>query len=240
MKGEEYRIACPSLSIVIPTFEEPALREWLVELRARYSDAEIIVVDDSSVETRANAASAAADVQGVFLAGPRRGKGAAVRSGLIAATAEIIAVVDADLDPPTMKRIADLAALAKEGNDLVIGERTEWRFHSALRFLLSLVLFVAQRFFIFHSSRFFDTQCGCKVYRRDAARQVASLQRVDGGMYDIEHLYIAIQKGMRIRSVPLVPWKETRPSRLRIARCLWTDPADLLRVKWNGIRRRYS
>ena len=101
-------------------------------------------------------------------------------------------------------------------------------------------MFLAQRFWVFHRARFFDTQCGLKAYRQAAARRLAELQTVDGGMYDIEYLYIAVLNHFRIASIAVIPWPETRATRLRILRCLHTDPVDLLRMKWNGIRGRYS
>jgi hypothetical protein len=124
---------------------------------------------------------------------------------------------------------------------VVIAERrSRWQYRNLGRFILSIGLFLAQRFFIFQSTRFFDTQCGFKAYRRDAARRLATLQSVRGGMYDIEYLYIAVKNGMTVAQVPITPMRELRPSRLRVWRCLVTDPVDLLRVKWNGLRGRYT
>jgi hypothetical protein len=59
-------------------------------------------------------------------------------------------------------------------------------------------------------------------------------------MYDIEYLYIAVKNGMRIAQVAVTPMRELRPSRLRVLRCLVTDPIDLVRLKWNGMRGRYT
>jgi len=117
-------------------------------------------------------------------------------------------------------------------------ERLQYR--NVARLILSAGLFVAQRVFVFQSARFFDTQCGFKAFRRDAARRLATLQTVDGGMYDIEYLYIAVKNGMRIAQVPVPPMPEVRSSRIRVLRCLVTDPLALLRVKWNGVRGQYS
>jgi dolichyl-phosphate beta-glucosyltransferase len=172
--------------------------------------------------------------------GPDRGKGAAVGAGILAAQGEVIVVVDADLDEPTMRRIPELVARVRAGCDVVVGQRTRWRYDNLGRFLLSIGLFLTQRLWIFHRARFFDTQCGFKAYGRRAARRLAELQTVDGGMYDIEYLYIAVLNRFRIDSVAVAPWPETRATRLRILRCLYTDPVALLRMKWNGIRGRYS
>jgi dolichyl-phosphate beta-glucosyltransferase len=221
-----------TVTIVVPTRNEPNLADWLEMLHASI-DAEIVVVDDSTTPlgTLPHAR---------VIIGPDRGKGAAVGVGIAAARGEIIVVADADLDQPTMMRIPELVARIRDGYDVVIGERTRWRFDNPGRFVLSIALFLAQRLFVFQSRRFFDTQCGLKAYRQAAARRLAKLQTVDGGMYDIEYLYIATLNRLRIASVPIPPWPETRTTRLRILRCLRTDPVDLLRTKWNGIRGRYS
>ena len=221
-----------AVTIVVPTRNEPDLAQWLEMLHALV-DAEVVVVDDST--------SAIGELPHArLIRGPGRGKGAAVGAGILAAQGEVIVVVDADLDQQTMMRIPEFVARVRDGYDVVIGERTRWRYDNLGRFVLSIALFLAQRLFIFHTARFFDTQCGLKAYRRTAAQRLAELQTVDGGMYDIEYLYIAVLNGLGIDSVPVTPWPETRSTRLRILRCLRTDPVDLLRTKWNGIRGRYS
>ena len=220
------------VSIVVPTRNEPDLAQWLETLHGSI-DAEIVVVDDST--------SPIGELPHArLIRGPDRGKGAAVGVGILAAQGEVIVVVDADLDRPTMKRIPEFVARVRGGYDVVIGERTRWRYDNLGRFILSIGLFLAQRLWIFHRARFFDTQCGLKAYRQAAARRLAGLQTVDGGMYDIEYLYIAVLNRFRIASIAVTPWPETRATRLRILRCLRTDPVDLLRMKWNGIRGRYS
>jgi len=221
-----------AVTIVVPTRNEPDLVRWLETLHASV-DAEVVVVDDST--------SAIGELPHArLIRGPDRGKGAAVGAGILAAQGEVIVVVDADLDQPTMMRIPEFVARIRGGYDVVIGERTRWRYDNLGRFVLSIALFLAQRLLIFHTARFFDTQCGFKAYRRAAALKLAELQTVDGGMYDIEYLYIAVLNGLHIDSVPVAPWPETRSTRLRILRCLRTDPIDLLLTKWNGIRGRYS
>jgi dolichyl-phosphate beta-glucosyltransferase len=221
-----------TVTIVVPTRNEPDLVAWL-EMLHESVDAELVVVDDSTPPVGKLPHAR-------VIRGSDRGKGAAAGAGILAANGEVIVVVDADLDRPTMMRIPEFVSRIRGGYDVVIGERTRWRYDNLGRFVLSIGLFLAQRLFIFHSSRFFDTQCGLKAYRQATARKLAEVQTVDGGMYDIEYLYIAVLNGFRIDSVPVTPWPETRTTRLRIGRCLRTDPIDLLRSKWNGIRGRYS
>jgi len=222
------------VSVVIPTYNEPALDAWIERLeRLLPPQSEILVVDDSEVLPVLKNAR--------VLRGEKRGKGDAVRIGMLAAEGGVIFHLDADVDDETLARMPELMRLIEEGHDVAIAERrSRWQYRNVGRFVLSIGLFFAQRFFIFHSTRFFDTQCGFKAFRRDAARKLASLQTVRGGMYDIEYLYIAVENGMRIAQVAVTPMRELRPSRLRVWRCLRTDPFDLLRIKWNGVRGRYT
>lgn len=223
------------VSVVVPTFNEPAL-EACVERVKRFlpADSEVLIVDDSDeLPVVPNAR---------VLRGGQRGKGDAVRSGILAAEGEVVFSLDADLDDEKLALIPDFVRLLiDEGHDVVIAERrSRLQYRSLGRFFLSIGLLLAQRFFIFGSTRFFDTQCGLKAFRRDAARTLATLQTVRGGMYDIEYLYIAVKRGMHIAQVAVPPMRELRPSRLRVLRCLAVDPFDLLRMKWNGLRGRYT
>ena len=222
------------VSVVIPTYNEPALDAWIERLeRLLPPQSEILVVDDSEVLPVLKNAR--------VLPGEKRGKGDAVRIGMLAAEGDVIFHLDADVDDETLARMPELMRLIEEGHDVAIAERrSRWQYRHVGRFVLSIGLFFAQRFFIFQSTRFFDTQCGFKAFRRDAARKLASLQTVRGGMYDIEYLYIAVKNGMRIAQVAVTPMRELRPSRLRVWRCLRTDPFDLLRIKWNGLRGLYT
>ena len=222
------------VSVVVPSYNEPAL-DALVERLTRVlpQESEIIFVDDSDVLPQvANAR---------VIRGEKRGIGAAVRLGFLAAEGDVVFHLDADVDDATLALIPAFIGLIDAGNDVAMAERRErLQYRNAARLILSIGLFVAQRVVVFQSARFFDTQCGFKAFRRDAARRLATLQTVDGGMYDIEYLYIAVKNGMRIAQVPVPPMPEVRSSRIRVLRCLVTDPRALLRVKWNGVRGRYS
>jgi glycosyltransferase involved in cell wall biosynthesis len=222
------------VSVVVPSYNEPAL-DALVERLTRVlpQESEIIFVDDSDVLPQvANAR---------VIRGEKRGIGAAVRLGFLAAEGDVVFHLDADVDDATLALIPAFIGLIDAGNDVAMAERRErLQYRNVARLVLSVGLFIAQRVVVFQSARFFDTQCGFKAFRRDAARRLATLQTVDGGMYDIEYLYIAVKNGMRIAQVPVPPMPEVRSSRIRVLRCLVTDPLALLRVKWNGVRGRYS
>lgn len=192
---------------------------------------EILLVNDGAPVS----VEGAREVQGAH-----RGKGHAVRTGVLASSGEVVVVIDADLAAllPHLPRFIEL--VARERYDVVIAEREhEVRERTALRYVLSYGLLLAQRLFVFQSFRFRDTQCGFKAFRGDAARAIAAKQRVDGGMYDIEYLYAAACNGLRIAQVPVGRVAEERPSRIRLMSCLRNDPPALLGVKWRGITGKY-
>lgn len=228
-----------ALTIVVPTYDEPDLGGWLDALRAHAPDAEILLVDDSHAEARETLRRTAAARGGRILEGPGRGKGAAIREAFLAARGDVIVMIDADSDAATLQRIPEFVAKAREGFDVVIAERMGH--HDALhRVFLSAAFRWVQRLFIFHSMRFRDTQCGFKVFRREAARQLAEAQTMVNGLFDVEYLYIAVRRGMRIAQLPLPMWPESRPSHFRLVPFFRKEPIELLRMKINGMRGRYS
>lgn len=227
------------MTIVVPTCNEPDLSAWLDALRVHAPDAEVLIVDDSRAETRAALRNAAAARGDVVVDGCANGKGSAIREGIRAARGEVIVMLDADAGRSALERISDLVAEARNGSDIVIAER-HGRHAELKRVVLSATFRWIQRLFIFHSVRFRDTQCGFKAFRREAALELASRQTVFGGLFDVEYLYIALRRGMRIAQVPIEQWPESRPSHLNLPRFLRKAPFDLLRMKLNGWRGRYS
>jgi dolichyl-phosphate beta-glucosyltransferase len=133
---------------------------------------------------------------------PHRGKGAAVRAGVMSAEGDPIAFLDADLTIPV--EILDLfhEALAT-GADIAIAsryvpgsivDRPWWRrlMGNVYRAVVHLVVPTAIR----------DTQCGGKMYTAEAARDLFSKQRLDGFAFDAEVLFLARRAGYRVREIP--------------------------------------
>lgn len=241
--------ASRTVSIVLPTYKEDGLDQALERLRAHVRGVpghafEILLVDDSPPEYQAKirAYIDEHDGDGVdvrLLSGPGSGKGAAVRVGALASKGELVFTIDADLPVPLENIEVFLRALA-DGADAVIGERPfDRNLKNPARYVLSRALFLLQRGFIFHSDAFLDTQCGFKAFRGELIRDLASRQVVDGGMYDIEYLYAAVKQGKRVAREPVVSNPETRASKINVWKCIRTDPVDLLRVKWKGVRGGY-
>jgi len=242
------------VSFIIPTFEEDYLSSSLDVLVDHLLDSttdrfEVLLVDDSSarykaairdyVETRRASHGDRLIVRAID--GRKRGKGDAVRLGALASEGAVVFTMDADLPVPLACIDTFLTLIDSERFDVVIGERPLTRnLIHPVRYVLSRFLFVAQRRFVFGGIRFHDTQCGFKAFRGGLLRDLAKVQIVSGGMYDVEYLYAATRRGAAIARVPVVPNAEWRPSKIRVFRATLTDPVDLVRVKLRGLGGRYD
>lgn len=241
------------VSVLLPTFKEEGIGASLDRLTAHLSklDAafEVILIDDSPEPFReairayiaANAECLGPKIEVRLLEGDKTGKGGAIRAGALASTGDVVFTMDADLPIPLHHIEEFLAIFARTGCDAVIAERPfDRNLREPLRFVLSRGLFVFQRALVFQSSEFLDTQCGFKAYRGEVIRSIASRQIVDGGMYDIEYLYIATLDHRKIERVRVTPNAEIRASKINVWKCIYTDPMDLFRVKAKGIAGGYK
>jgi glycosyltransferase involved in cell wall biosynthesis len=242
----------PDISLVVPTFREytfeDALDRLLGYVSALPDRVEVVIVDDSDDElwvkmqgwVEARRRDLDPHVELRLLRGPRRGKGAAVRAAALAAEGDVILTLDADLSVP-LEAVPAFAARVRAGADVVVGERSPDRnADNLVRDVLSRGLLVVQTALVFHGRRFKDTQCGFKAYRGDVLKRLATLQVVDGGMYDLEYLYAATRAGLKIERLPVETRPEVRPSRINLVACLVRDPRDILRVKARGLLGRYG
>ncbi|HME09326.1 MAG TPA: dolichyl-phosphate beta-glucosyltransferase [Bryobacteraceae bacterium] len=213
-----------SLSIVIPAFnEEQRLPDTLDRITGwlaakSWDQTEILVVDDGSRDGTAKLAESYG--RGVrLLRNPgNRGKGYAVRHGMLEANGEWILYTDADLSAP-IEEFDKLCVAAATGKaQAAIGSRALDR---------SLVK-VHQAPFREYSGRFFnlvmrmttglpflDTQCGFKLFRRDAAQAIFSRQKLDGFSFDVEDLYIAKKLGIAVVEVP-VRWSNVEGTKVSL------------------------
>jgi dolichyl-phosphate beta-glucosyltransferase len=243
----------PLVSVVIPTLREDQIGQTLTVLGdelAQIDDYrfEILLVDDSAepfkeimdAATVAFNARFAPKLAAKRVDGPRKGKGAAMREGALASGGHIVFWMDADLPVPLENVARFLRLFEEEGVDLVVAERPfDRNLSQPVRFVASRALFALQRLLVFHSRAFNDTQCGFKAFRGDLLRRIAGKQIVDGGMADIEYLFVAIRAGARAARVGVVPNPETRESKINVRNALLTDPIDLVRIKLRSLRGGY-
>ena len=228
----------PRLSVVIPAYREGkaagvAVTRMRAELApvAEAGGLEIVVVDDGSPDDTADQARAAgADT---VLRNPvNRGKGAAVREGVLAASGRCIGYTDADLsyDPAQIIRLLEVA---EGGADMVAGSRrhvdtTTLVRARRLREVSGRAFNIATRWLLLGEER--DTQCGLKVFRANAARTLFRLQRIDGFAFDVELFFLAARLGMSVVEVPVTVAHTTRSS-VEIGGDAARMLRDLLRIR---------
>lgn len=224
-----------SLSIVIPAYNEEAriqhaLRS-IVTLASDIGLSEVVVVDDGSSDRTAEVVRAFAERTVAppirLLQHPQnRGKGAALRTGLLAAESDAVGYIDADLSVSPMSFL-EAQALLKHGADVIAGARVD-RDGDAERLGQPLLRRVLGHMFVATQQRIVglpqrDTQCPFKLLTRSAARAIAAECTVDGWAFDVELLLVAQRQGWRVTEMP-VEWRHIEGSRLR------SDPATALRI----------
>jgi dolichyl-phosphate beta-glucosyltransferase len=207
------------LAIIVPVFNEERRLPSLLDALARDAGrlvaaaglelAEVIVVDDASTDGTAAILDAAGGLDGLLtvrrLPGRNRGKGAAVREGMLAATAPLALMTDVDLSTP-LDDIAVLAAEVERGADVVIGSRAlrdsrVLEHQPVYRELMGKAFNVGVRLLTGLPWR--DTQCGFKLFRLQTARRLFELQRVEGFAFDVDVLVLARRLGLTVREVPV-------------------------------------
>ena len=212
---ENVRVA-PKVSIIVPAFNESArlggsLTKILQYLNERREAAELIVVDDGSTDsTSAIAAEAIRDSGRVESRLVRyetnRGKGYAVRLGLLEARANIALFSDADLSTP-ITEVPKLAEPIKTGEyDLTFGSRAldrrligvhqPWRREQGGR-VFNLIVRLAT------ALPFWDTQCGFKAFRMSVCRPLIEAAQIDRFGFDVELIYLAHLAQLRLREIPV-------------------------------------
>jgi dolichyl-phosphate beta-glucosyltransferase len=197
-----------ALSVVFPCYNEaerlPAtLEAYLGHLPRAAGEVEVLVVDDGSTDATPSVAAAVAGGDPrlrLVRTGPNRGKGFAVRTGMLAAEGDRVVFTDADgaYAPGEAERV--VAALAEA--PVAIGARRPDEASGGLtRLVASQACNLAVRGLL--GLPFRDTQCGLKAFRRDAARAVFSRARLDGFAFDAEVLVLARRLGLTVAEVPV-------------------------------------
>ena len=235
--------ATPELTLVVPAFNEVrAITETLEAIR-RHLDRkamshEVVVAADGDDGTQEAAEALAARDDRIIVMGTseRRGKGRAIRHAVSRSRGRIVGFVDADLKTP-IEEIEKLLPWLERGEDIVIGSRalSDSRIERrppSYRRLASWGLRLLTRFLIgLRGIR--DTQCGFKLFRGEVARDLFSRQRIDGYMFDVEVLRLALCRGYRVKEVG-VRWRHDRDSRLDLVAGNGRNIWDLLRIRFSS------
>jgi glycosyltransferase involved in cell wall biosynthesis len=223
----------PDLSVVIPAFNEcRRLGESLARIAdyidARALDAEVIVVDDGSTDGTGDLARRLLGTRGgsVVENAANRGKGRAVRRGVLEARGRLVLITDADLSCPIDQYAPLAAAMRARELDVAMGSRSlpqssiEVRQHRG-RELMGQTFNALVR--AATGLPYGDTQCGFKLVRTDTTRRIFEQLTVDGFAFDVELLLLCRRAGLRVGEVPIV-WRNSPDSRVSLV----GDPTRML------------
>lgn len=238
------------LSVVIPAYQEARAIAATLETVTRYlTDSdwswEILVVNDGSRD-----ATAAETVRAARTLAPRQirllehpgnlGKGAAVRTGVLASTGRAVLFYDADGATP-IGELAKCWLPLQQGADVVVGSRRlagasiersqPWirrRLGAGYVWLTNALMGV----------RVSDITCGFKLLRGEAARAIFTRMRVAGWSFDAELFYLARRLGCRIVEVP-VTWTHQPDTKVRLGRDVIASLVELLHIRWRALNGAY-
>lgn len=231
----------PALTVVVPAYNEElrigaTLKRMLAYLDSRGASFEILVVDDGSTDGTGAVVGAIAERRPevkLLEYSPNRGKGHAVRYGMLRAAGSRVLFSDADLATP-IEELEKLEARLDAGFQIAIGSRDVRG--STLERRQSFVRELGGKSFnrlvrLLTVPGIHDTQCGFKLFTQNAAHTVFSRCRVDHFAFDVEVLYLAIRVfGMRVAETP-VRWAHQEGSKVRFWRDGWRMVQTLVRIR---------
>jgi len=220
----------PSLSIIVPAYNEaarlvttlPTIIDYLSQARA---GSELIVVDDGSTDDTANIAERTlAEAHGIsarlIRVEKNRGKGHAVRTGLLHARSNVALFSDADLSTPiteTSKLVepieigeCDLTFGSRALDRSLIGIHQPWRREQGGR-IFNMIVRLAT------GLPFWDTQCGFKAFRMSVCRPLIEAARIDRFGFDVELIYLAHLAQLRLREIA-IRWDHNPGSKVEVVR----------------------
>ncbi len=243
----------PTVSLIVPAYNEAlhmesTLGRILEHMRLTRGLIEVVVVDDGSTDATAGIVKskiptydAAQMPLRLLHLETNQGKGAAIRHGVLSAKGDIVAFIDADLSSPIealpelvgpIQRDACDVAIASRAVDRSLIQVRQSRFREVAGILFNALVRLITGLPIK------DTQCGFKAFRREEILPIFGAQRIGAFAFDVEVLYLARRKGLRILEIPMA-WSHVEDSRVRMFRdSLWMF-RDVLLIRWHDIFGRY-
>ena len=243
----ELKVNKPYLSIIIPAYnEEPRIVDTLrqvVEYQGSQPHSwEVVVVDDGSTDATASLVKAVAQdyPQVHLISGPHGGKGWAVHHGMQWTTGEYRFLCDADLSMPVEQMSRFLPPQASNF-DIALGSREVSGARRIgepfIRHIMGRAYNLLVRLLVIPNLS--DTQCGFKCYRGQVAQELFPIQRLYGFAFDVEILFLARKRGLRMKEVP-IDWYYRPQSKVRPIKDSMAMGRDILRIRWHYLRGRYK
>jgi glycosyltransferase involved in cell wall biosynthesis len=237
----------PFLSIVIPAYNEEtrlpgSLEKIAVFLAQQSYRAEVLIVENGSSHRTYAIAQEFEQKNPIFhaLHIDERGKGIAVKSGMLAAQGDYRFICDADLSMP-IEEVTRFIPPVLEKFDIAIASReapgAERIGEPAYRHFIGRVFNSFVKFMALPGLQ--DTQCGFKCFSAKAAEHLFPLQTIQGWTFDVEVLFLARKFGYSITEVP-IRWYFNSHSKVRFLRDSLHMAGDLLRIRWKAFRKDYE
>ncbi|QQR58449.1 MAG: glycosyltransferase family 2 protein [Candidatus Melainabacteria bacterium] len=223
----------PQISVIIPAYNEVRRLPHTLALvynylKSRFTSFELIVVDDGSYDHTADYvddfSEQSPEVRLISYV-PNKGKGHAVRIGMLAASGDLILFDDADGSSP-IEELEKLLDSIKDGADIAIGSRAkpdDRRTVNALahrKYLGNTFNAIVQGLLL---PGFYDTQCGFKLFKKEMAHDIFSVTRLDRFAFDVEVLYVARLRDYKITEIP-INWTNVEGSKVNV----FTDSPQML------------
>jgi len=242
----------PEVSIVIPAYNESErivapLKTILEYISTTGQNAEVIVVDDGSSDDTAEVAersfSAMPNIpSNVIRYGKNRGKGFAVKTGLLAAKADVALFSDADLSTPIeeMSKLVDpiqsdecdVAFGSRALDRSLIGTHQPWRREQGGRVMNFIIRTMS-------GLPFADTQCGFKAFNLVKFRPLLDVMKIDRFGFDVEFLFVANYHRLRLKEIP-VRWNDVEGSKVSVFRDTRRMISELNQIRSNAKSGKYD
>lgn len=230
----------PLLSIIIPAYNEehrlPRSLDKIVAFIAQQPETiEVLIVENGSRDRTTEIADAyAARYPFIRVLHSAKGKGAAVRAGMMAGEGRYLFMCDSDLSMP-IEEVRKFLPPLLDNYDVAIASREGPGAHRynepQFRHLMGRVFNLIVR--VIAIPGFQDTQCGFKSFRREVAREVFTDGTMDGWAFDVEALFIALRRGYKVVAVP-INWYHDPDSRVNPLHDTWRMFRDVLKIRING------
>ncbi len=232
------------LSIVIPAYNEEkripgTLRKVLDYLEDKGYCSEIIIVDDGSTDRTCEVSlrmlTDSVPIR-IHANSSNKGKGSAIRKGMLAAKGEYVLFMDADMSTP-IDELDRIMTQFREGYDIVIGSRKMpgviINVHQPkYREIMGKMFSCLSRIMTVRSVH--DFTCGFKCFRRACIKKIFSRHRLNGWGYDTEILFIAHTLGFSIKEIS-VTWSDSSDSKVRLWKDVVRSALDLIRIRINSM-----
>ena len=242
----------PEVSIVIPAYNESErivapLQTILKFISTTGKNIEVIVVDDGSSDDTAQVAkrefATAPNIRSnVIRYEKNRGKGFAVKTGLMAAAADVALFSDADLSTPIdemsklvdpiMQAECDVAFGSRALDRSLIGTHQPWRREQGGRVMNFIIRTMS-------GLPFADTQCGFKAFNMNKFRPLLDVMTIDRFGFDVEFLFVANHHNLRLKEIP-VRWNDVEGSKVSVLRDTRRMISELNQIRSNAKTGKYE